>query len=203
MPGNAERHVGVLLLDRRGHFLDRTDHRPEGLFDPHPIDRAEQVEEFPLDLAAEADQPRRHAPLHGVAFEVVDRVQADFLADLALQLAAAELGDENLVLERADAERDDVLFQGDQLAGDLGNQGAAPNTLQFEGDSPPDMWRLRPQLPGAVFKIAVTQGNGQGVGHVGGLGKLRQAHFPLDRPLHLGLAARPAPVRIFFTCVAE
>ena len=103
MPGSDGEQRGVLLLDGRGHFLDRPDHRPQGLLHPHAVDRAEQLEELPLDLAEEADQPRRHAALHRVAFEVLDRVQADLLAELALQLAAGELGNEDLVLEGPDA----------------------------------------------------------------------------------------------------
>ena len=106
MPGSDESSPGVLLLDGRGHFPDRPDHRPQGLLHPHAVDRAEQFEEFPLDLAEKADQPRRHAALHRVAFEILDRVQADLLVHLALQLAAGELGNQHFVLERPDAQRE-------------------------------------------------------------------------------------------------
>ncbi len=49
----------------------------------------------------------------------------------------------------------------------------------------------------------MTQGDGQGVGHVGRLGRGGQLQLALDRLLHLRLGARPLPVSTFLICVAE
>ena len=67
-------------------------------------------------------QPRRHPPLHGVAFEILDRVQADLLPEPMLQLAAGELGDQHLVFEGADSERELIVLDLENLTGDFGDQ---------------------------------------------------------------------------------
>ena len=82
MPGRPAERLGVLILDRRGDLAHRANHRPQRLPHADAIDRAEQLEELLLDLAQKADQPRRQPPLHRIAFEIIDRVQADFAADL-------------------------------------------------------------------------------------------------------------------------
>ena len=113
MPGKRGERFCVLLLDGRGHLFHRPDHGAQGLFHAHAVDGAEQLEKLPFDLAQKADQPGRHPALHRIAFEILDRVQADFLVDLILQAAAGELGNQYLVLERADAEREHVVVQCD------------------------------------------------------------------------------------------
>ena len=100
MPGRLE-GLRVLLFDGDGHLFDRPDHCPQGFANPDAVDRAEQLEEFPLHLAEESDQAGRHAALHGIAFEILDGVQADLLVQQALELPAGIFGDQHLVLERA------------------------------------------------------------------------------------------------------
>ena len=60
--------------------------------------------------------------MHRIAFKIFDRVQADFLVDFVLQAAPVELGNQYLVLERADPQRKHVVVQCNQLAGDFGDQ---------------------------------------------------------------------------------
>ena len=83
--------LGVLLFDHLGDVLHRADHRPQGLLRPDAIDRAEHLEELALDLREKADQPRRHAAARRIAVVVVDRVQADRLADQRLQLSGGSI----------------------------------------------------------------------------------------------------------------
>ena len=121
--GQAGQRLGVLFLDGHRHFAHRADHGPQRLLDSHAVDRAEQLEEFAFDFAQESDEPRRQAALHGVAFQVLDRVQADVLAHLVLQAAAVELGDQHFVLKRAHGERNHVVADVQQPAGNFGDQG--------------------------------------------------------------------------------
>ena len=103
--------------------MDRAHHRAEGLLHADAVDLAEQLEELALDGIEEPDQPRGHAAGHLVAFEILDGVQASLAADLGLQLAPGELGDEHFVLEGADGEREHVAGDGDGRAGDFGDHG--------------------------------------------------------------------------------
>ena len=59
-----------------------------------------------------ADQAGRHAALHGIAFEVFDRVQADLLTQAALQLPAGELGNQHFIFERPGLERERLSPNG-------------------------------------------------------------------------------------------
>ena len=103
-----------MFFDHRGHFLDRPDHRPQRFFHADAVDLAEQIEKLPLDRAQKADQPRDQPALHRVAFEVLDRVQADLAAELVLQLPSGEFGDQDFVFERADGKRERVGRDGDR-----------------------------------------------------------------------------------------
>ena len=115
-PGKPESVFGVLLFDGRGHFAHRADHGPQRLLHAHAVDRAEQLEELALDLGQKADQPRRQPALHRVAFQIFDRVQADSpRRSWRLQLPARELGNQDFVFERADAQRQRVFGQREQL----------------------------------------------------------------------------------------
>jgi hypothetical protein len=132
--GQAGQRLGVLVLDGPGHLAHRANHGPQRLFHAHAVDRAEQLEELALDFGQKADQPRREPPLHGVAFQVFDRVQANLLAQPGLQLPSRKLGNQHLVLEGVDAQREHVLVELHKLAGDLGDQGCEllPTVIQAE-----------------------------------------------------------------------
>src|SRR5438132_2013975 len=60
--------------------------------------------------------------MHRVPFQILDRVQADFLPHFVLQLSPGELGNQYLVFERADLQDQLVLIDPQQLAGDFGDQ---------------------------------------------------------------------------------
>jgi len=51
-------------------------------------------------------------------------VQADLLVHVALQLPAGELGDQYLVLEGTDLQRESIVLKADEFAGDFGDQGS-------------------------------------------------------------------------------
>ena len=121
MPGSEESVLAscssmAVATSRTGRTIARS-----ALRTPTPSTEQNELEELALDLADEADQPRRHATMRGVAFEVLDRVQTDLLADLLLQVPPGEFGNEDFVLERVYAERERVFLQGDQTACDFGD----------------------------------------------------------------------------------
>jgi hypothetical protein len=120
--GQGGERLGVLLLDGHGYLADRADHRPERLLHAHPVHRAEQLEKLPLRLGQKTYKPRCQPALHRIAFEIFNRVQADLLPDLLLQLPPGELGNQHLVLEGPDLQRGNVVLQGGQWAGDFGDQ---------------------------------------------------------------------------------
>ena len=112
-----------MFFDHRGDFLDGADHCAQRFFHADAVDFAKQVEKLAFDRAQEADEARDEPALHRVAFEVLDRVQADFAAELVLQIAAGKFGDQDFVLKRADGERESIGCDGDGDAGDFGDHG--------------------------------------------------------------------------------
>ena len=123
-PGSAEERFNILIFDGCGHFAHWADHRAQRFFHADTIDFAHEIKEFALGLGEKADQARRHAPLHGVAFEIFDCVETDIVPQLALQSAAGKLGNEHFVLECADLQREGVGIDTQQAAGNVGDQGS-------------------------------------------------------------------------------
>src|SRR5690606_41392928 len=82
---------------------------------PHPTDLAKSFEKLALDPARKADRPRSHSPLHRIAVEVLDRVEADFRADLILQMSAIEFGDQYFVFKCPDGQRERFPCDGQRL----------------------------------------------------------------------------------------
>ena len=121
MPGSAESDFVSCSSMAVCHFFDRPDHRPQRLFDAHAIDRTKKLEELALDFGQKADDPRRHAALHRVAFEIFDGKQADLGLHLALQPPPRELGNQHFVLEGPDFQGRQVVLQSGKLAGDFGD----------------------------------------------------------------------------------
>ena len=71
-----------------------------------------------------------HSPVDGKVKEISLQPHA-VLLDLVLQLPPGELGDQHLVLERAHAKRQHVVFQRGQAAGNLRDQGKNPQEFRW------------------------------------------------------------------------
>ena len=123
MPGRVDSPLASCSSIGGGHVLDRPDHGPQRLLHAHAVDRAEQLEELPLDLAQKPDQPRRQPALCWVAFQVVDRVQADRLRPArCCSCRRVNSGISTSYSKASDAKvAASVVRQGSQVAGDFGD----------------------------------------------------------------------------------
>jgi hypothetical protein len=115
--GQRGQPFGVLALDGVGDLADWANEGFHGLAGTDLVDGAEELEELQLRLGDEADQPWDHAALHGIAFEELAGVEGHLLAVLALDLAADEVGDQELILDGADLEPRFFIQHAIELAG--------------------------------------------------------------------------------------
>ena len=90
-----------------------------------PVDFADEVEEFPLHLGEEADEPGHEVAAARGAFQKLHGVERDALAKLRLQAAADEFRDEHFVDDGADGQFDAVgrVVDAIERAGDFGDHG--------------------------------------------------------------------------------
>ncbi len=134
--GECGERFRVLFLDQHGEFFHRPDHRPQRFSDADPVDAAEQVEELAFGFGHEADQTwREPSALGGVAFDVVDRVEANRLVDLGLELASGVIADQHFVLERDRFEDHGRFADAEQATGNRNDQGDNPTVAKVGAGS--------------------------------------------------------------------
>ena len=123
-----------------------------------------------------------------IAFQIIDRVQAHFLADLILQLPAHEFRNQHFIFERTDLQDQLDLLDTQKFSSDFCDQGVSRVACDACLGGCESENRYRPLTISRTSpnpQITMTQRYRQRISHVGRLGQLVQTQFTLDRLLHL------------------